>query len=426
LLVLDVLAANLPEAFLMFEHLREQFSFTRGNVLILMSMWMITDFAFLLPNSYYSLYVEALGASAFILGGVVAASGFAMAFLQLAGGYWADKYGRKNLVVTMNVARGLAFLVFAFALNWYFILLGEILVGLTTINQPAVMAIFADSVPPEKRGLGYSLSMIAGVTSVFSPLVAGLLYLSYRLIWTMRMIYMIVSACWLISGLLLLRLKETLKPQAAAAPVRQVVKQYPEAVKDCVNVWRLVPKSMLNLFLVFTPTVFVVNMCIPFYTLYVTQVLHVNPFQWALLLVWESVVLYVVMLPTGRLIDVFGRKKPLLLSSVFFAAGIALFMAGNMLGLYIFAALSALGNALVFTAYPALQADLTPQEYRGRVMGFSNFTDSFLGAAAVLLGGFLYGNIGVLAPFALQLIILLIAIPLTYVFVKEDRTKRND
>jgi MFS family permease len=410
----------------MLEHLREQFSFARGNVLILMSMWMITDFAFLLPNSYYSLYVEALGASAFILGGVVAASGFAMAFLQLAGGYWADRYGRKNLVVTMNVARGLAFLIFAFAPNWYFILLGEVLVGLTTINQPAVMAIFADSVPPEKRGMGYSLSMIAGLTSVFSPLVAGLLYLSFRLIWTMRTIYMIVSACWIISGLLLLRLEETLKPQTPVTPIRQVIKQYPEAVKECVNVWGLVPKSMLNLFLVFTPTMFVVRMCIPFYTLYATQVLHVDLFQWALLLVWESIVLYVVMLPAGRIIDVFGRKKPLLLSSVFFAAAITLFITGNMLRLYVFAALSSLGNALVFTAYPALQADLTPQEYRGRVMGFSNFTDSFLGAAAVLVGGFLYGNIGVVAPFVLQLIILLIAIPLTYLFVKEDKTKRND
>jgi hypothetical protein len=66
----------------MLEHLREQFSFTRGNVLILMSVWTITDFALLVPDTYYSIYVEALGASAFILGVIVSASSFAMAFLQ--------------------------------------------------------------------------------------------------------------------------------------------------------------------------------------------------------------------------------------------------------------------------------------------------------------------------------------------------------
>lgn len=390
-----------------------------------MSMWMVTDFAFLLPDTYYSLYVEALGASAFILGAVVSASGFAMAFLQLAGGYWADRYGRKKLIVSMNFARALAFLIFAFAPNWYFILLGEMLVGVTMISQPAVMAIFADSVPPEKRGLGYSLSMFAGVTSVFSPLVAGLLYLNYKLIWSMRIAYLIVSLCWLVSGLALLSLKETLRPQTSGISIRQAVKQYPKAVRECVAVWRLVPKSMLNLFLVFTPTLFVVRMCIPFYTLYATQVLHVDGFQWALLHVWESVVLYLLMLPTGRLVDFFGRKKPLLLSSVFFALGITLFMTGDMLRLYVFLALSAVGNALVFTAYPALQADLTPPEYRGRVMGFSNFTDGFLGGVAVLLGGFLYGNISPVAPFAVQLIVLIVAVPSTYLFVKEARARQE-
>jgi DHA1 family tetracycline resistance protein-like MFS transporter len=388
-----------------------------------MSMWMITDFAFLLPDTYYSLYVEALGASAFTLGAAVAASGFSMAFLQLAGGYWADKHGRKKLIVSMNFARALAFLVFALAPNWYFILLGEILVGMTAINQPAVMAIFADSLPPENRGLGYSLSTFAGVTSVLSPLVAGLLYLSYKLIWAMRIAYLLVCACWLVSGIILSRLKETLQPETSRISIRQAVGQYPTAVKECVTVWRLVPKSMVNLFLVFTPTVFVVRMCIPFYILYATQVLRVDAFQWALLQVLGSVVLYLVLLPTGRLVDLFGRKTPLLLSSVFFAVGITLFMAGNLLMLYIFVALSSVGNALVFIAYPALQADLTPQEYRGRVMGFSNFTDSFLGAAAVLLGGLLYEKVAPVTPFVTQLIILIIAIPSTYLFIEEGKTR---
>jgi MFS family permease len=409
----------------MLDHLREQFSFTRGNVLILMSMWMVTDFAFLLPDTYYSLYVEALGASAFILGVVVAVSGFGMAFLQLSGGYWADKYGRKRLIVSMNLGKALVFLIFAFAPNWYFILLGEILVGITTINQPATMAIYADSLPPEKRGLGYSLSMVAGATSILSPLVAGFLYLNYKLIWAMRIAYMLVSACWFISGLMLLRLEETLQPEAPRISVKQAVKQYPKAAKDCVSVWRLVPKSMVNLFLVFVPTVFVARMCIPFYTLYANQVLHIDGFQWALLHVWELAALYAVMLPIGRIVDVYGRKKPLLLSSVLFAVAIALFMIGDVFKLYIFFALSAVGNALVFTAYPSLQADLTPQEYRGRVAGFSNFTDCFLGAAAVLLGGFLYENVAPVTPFVLQLLILIIAIPATLLFVKEGETKEK-
>ncbi|MGC8997962.1 MAG: hypothetical protein ACP5JW_00955 [Candidatus Bathyarchaeia archaeon] len=40
--------------------------------------------------------------------------------------------------------------------------------------------------PPEKRGLGYSLSMLACVTSILSPVVAGILCLKYELVAGMR------------------------------------------------------------------------------------------------------------------------------------------------------------------------------------------------------------------------------------------------
>gem|GEM_PF-6972899 len=53
---------------------------------------------------------------------------------------------------------------------------------------------------------------------------------------------------------------------------------------------------------------------------------------------------------------------------------------------------------LVFTAYPSLQADLTPKEYRGKVMAFSNFVDCILGSEALLLGGFLYEVVSPITP----------------------------
>ncbi|MEM3783712.1 MAG: hypothetical protein QXY88_01590 [Candidatus Bathyarchaeia archaeon] len=46
-----------------------------------------TDFAHLLPDTYYSLYVESLGGSPLIIGSILSASWFIMTFLQLAGGF---------------------------------------------------------------------------------------------------------------------------------------------------------------------------------------------------------------------------------------------------------------------------------------------------------------------------------------------------
>jgi len=49
-----------------------------------------------------------------------------MAFQQLAGGYWADKRGRKVLIVGASFARTLIYLVFATAPTWHSILLGRL------------------------------------------------------------------------------------------------------------------------------------------------------------------------------------------------------------------------------------------------------------------------------------------------------------
>jgi len=405
--------------------LREEFSFVRGNVLTLISMWAIADFANFLPNTYYSLYVEALGASAFLLGSILSAASLVMAFLLLAGGYWADKYGRKFLIISMSFARALIFLIFAAAPTWHFILLGEVLLGMSSISEPATVAVLADSLPPEKRGLGYSFSLAIGATSIFSPLVAGFLYLSYKLVQAMRIAYLIVSACWFVSGVVTLRLRETIHSERSEISIKKAIKQYPKAIKECVIVWRLISKPMLNLLIVFTPTMFFVRMCAPYYVLYANHSLQIEETQWALLQTWSSIVFYVVLIPVGKLVDVYGRKKPLFLSAIASILGLSLFLNGDMPRLYIFFALSAIGNAMVFTAYPSLQADLTPKELRGKVGGFTSFIDYILASGALLLGGFLYENVASFMPFLLLLIVMIITAAATMIFISEPKTKEN-
>ncbi len=48
--------------------LRQEFSFIRGNYAVLITSWIMIDFAMELPATYYGLYVLGLGASETILG----------------------------------------------------------------------------------------------------------------------------------------------------------------------------------------------------------------------------------------------------------------------------------------------------------------------------------------------------------------------
>lgn len=409
----------------MLKHFKTEFSFVTGNVLILLVMWTVIDFAHFLPDTYYSLYVESLGASPYMIGLILSMSLFITAFLQLAGGYWADKRGRKALIVGASFARTLIYLIFAAAPTWHFILLGELLIGIVTIAQPAMSALVADSFPPEKRGLGYSLSMLAGITSILSPVVAGILCLNYGLTSGMRAAYIIVSICWLISGVMLLKLKETMKTEMARFSITDFLKEYPKGFKECITVWKFLPKTMLYLFLIFTPLMFFVQMCIPYYVLYASKVLGVDELRWAILQTVNSITFYCSLLPIGKMVDKIGRKKPLIFSSISGALGMALFLHGNPVGLYAFSLLSAICNVLVFTAYPSLQADLTPKEYRGKLVGFSNFIDCLFGSAALLLGGFLYEAFSKMAPFLLLLIVTAFTAVVTAIFVTDPQTKQS-
>ncbi|MEM3090491.1 MAG: MFS transporter [Candidatus Bathyarchaeia archaeon] len=400
-----------------------EFSFISGNILILLIVWAVTDFAHFLPNAYYSLYVESLGASPQIIGSILSASLFIMAFLQLAGGYWADKRGRKIIIVATSFARALIYIIFATAPTWHFILFGEMLVGVVALSHPAMSALVADSLPPDKRGLGYSLSMLAGVTSILSPVVAGILYIKYGLVVGVRTAYLIVSICWLTSGVMFLKLEETLKFEKAEASLTKFWREYPKVFKECLTVWKFVPKTMLYLFLIFTPLMFFVRMCMPYYVLYANRFLKVDEFQWAVLQTVYSITFYCLLLPVGKMVDTFGRKKPLILSSVSGAIGMALFLHGHPLELYLFSMFSAACNALAFTAYPSMQTDLTPKEYRGKLTGLSNFSDCVLGSIALLSGGILYEAVSPIAPFLLLLAAMVLTAITTAIFVAEPQKK---
>lgn len=95
--------------------LKDEFSFFRGNYLILIISWILMDFANELPGTYYSDYVIQLGGSATVLGLVMLVSFLALASVQFLGGYLADKYGRRWLVSTLTFGVALSFIFYAVA-----------------------------------------------------------------------------------------------------------------------------------------------------------------------------------------------------------------------------------------------------------------------------------------------------------------------
>lgn len=402
--------------------LRREFGFISGNYQVLVISWIIMDLAMEMPVPNFQYYVQdVLGGSNFpmALGIIGFANWVAMAIVAFPGGYLADKYGRRWLITTMTFVMALSNLFFAFALSWHFILIGTIVHSLCLIYQPALFAMVQDSLPPERRGMGSSIiQLIHGAFNTPGPIIAGLLLLAFGLEWSMRIIYIIVTALYIIAAIWRLRLKETLT-NGEPIRFRYFISSYPKAVKECFNVWKVVPRSALWLFVVQTLVMFGMSLTNVMNAIYATNNLGIPKEQWWLTFIPLLATMIVVSIPIGKMVDKVGRKIPLTLGLLVFGLGIFIFVMGNLVTVMIAMSLFAIGQLLVMSAAMALSTDLVNPENRGKVVGFRNFVGYIFNGLGMLLGNFLYVSFFPQLPFYVALGLLVPEFAIVLFLVQE-------
>ncbi len=408
-------------------NLKHEFSFIKGNYAVMVTSWILVDFAVELPATYFGLYVVGLGATETILGVIGLSQFLALASLQFPGGYLADKYGRKWLISTMSFGVALSFILYAVAPSWPFILVGVVLMSIfNSTYQPALNAMISDSLPAEKRGMGFSIVMlIASASTTPSPGVAALLNANFGLITGMRIAYGIVVGLFLVAAFFrFFFLKETVVT-ASRPSLHEVFQSYPIALKESFNVWKKVPKSMLYLFLSFSVATFGFAATSLFTVIYATRVLLIDEVVWGVLLAILPLTTIALALPVGKLADKITRKPPILVAMLVFGLSMWIFINGDLTGVALSLILLGAGQVMMNASFGALQTDLTPKEQRGKVNGFMNFANYIVLAAGSLLGGYLYDQVAPQAPFMLAIAGVVPSFLLTLILVKEPERREE-
>lgn len=392
-----------------------------------MVSWILIDFAMELPATYYSLYVLELGATETVLGMIGLFSFLALASMQFPGGYLADKFGRKWLISSMTFGVALSYILYAVAPSWHFILIGAVLMSLfNSTYQPALMAMIADSVPSERRGMGFGLIMlITSASTTPGPFVAGILYGQFGLVQGMRIGYGVVVVFFLIAAFLrLLRLKETVV-NTQKPSLSELLHSYPIALKESFGVWKTLPRSMFYLFLSGVITIFGIAMVQLYFVIYAVEELLIDKAVWPLILTALFVTMIILAIPIGKAVDKFNRKLPLLGAYVMFGVSMWLYVNGDVLRLFVSLVLVGAAQVMMNSAFGALQADLVPKEQRGKVNGFTNFVNFILMAFGSLIGGILYEHVSPQLPFLLAIAFTVPAFFVTLTLVHEPEKREK-
>jgi MFS family permease len=407
--------------------LRQEFSFIKGNYAVLVTSWIIVDFASELPATYFGLYVLGLGATETILGVIGLAQFLALASMQFPGGYLADKYGRKWLISTMTFGVALSFILYAIAPSWPVLLVGVVLMAIfNSTYQPALSAMVSDSLPAERRGMGFGIVMlIASASTTPSPAVAGILRARFGLVEGMRIAYGIVVALFLAAAFLrYFCLKETVV-SAQKPRLVEMFSSYPAALKESFAVWKKVPRSLLYLFASFSIAIFGFSATNLFTVVYATRVLHIDEVVWAFIIAVVPVTTIILAIPVGKMVDKVKRKIPLLISMLIFGLAMSLVVYGDLTKIILALILMGVGQVMMNASFGALQTDLTPKEQRGKVNGFTNFANCIIMAGGSLLGGYLYEHVSPQAPFLLAIVATLPSFLLALALVKEPEKREE-
>jgi len=330
-------------------------------------------------------YLEYLGASPVVIGMFGTTENLLDAGYQYPGGWLADRAGRRRSFLVFIGIASAGYLIYLLSPSWPFLFIGlAFAMGWTSMASPAIFAVIGDSLPKERRAMGFTLqSILKRVPVVISPLIGGALIAVVGISYGIRTGLAITLVLALITSLIVLRIN--IPVQAAG-------------VTNIHGVWRSFHVALKRLLI----SDIIIRMCEGmagiFIILYVTNVLSISLAEYGLLVAIQVTTSILVYIPAGRIADRIGRKPFVMVTFVCFALfPVAVVLSTNFPTLvlaFIIGGLREIGEP----ARKAMIVDFARDDLRARSVGLYYLVRSLSVTPAALIGGLLW-RISPLVPF---------------------------
>jgi MFS family permease len=357
-------------------------------------------------KKYLPKYLEALGASAPIIGLFGTFENFLDAIYQYPGGWLSDRVGRRRSFTVFLVLAAAGYLIYLFSSAWILVFVGlAFAMSWQSMASPAIFALIGDSLPPERRAMGFTIqSILKRVPIVIAPLAGGAFIASMGVlkgIHTGLIITLLLSAVTL---LVVQRIRIQITVDTTTN-IRGVWNSFHSALKKLLisDVIIRMCEGMTGIFVI----------------LYVTNVHRFSPARYGILVAVQMITSILVYLPAGKIADRVGRKPFVIVTFLCFALfPLTVIVARNfplLVIAFIIGGLREIGEP----ARKAMIVDFANERLRARSVGLYYLIRSLSITPAAAIGGLLW-QLNPTAPFVVAAAIGLIGTLVFATTVKEE------
>ncbi len=322
-------------------------------------------------------YLEALGATAPIIGIFGTASDFFDAIYQYPGGWISDHFGRRRSFLIFISLAFSGYLVYLLSSSWPFLFVGLALVmAWQSMASPAIFAIIGDSLPRERRAMGFTIqSILKRVPIIMSPLVGGFIIAFVGIRNGVRTGLLVTLLFAGLSFGLVLKLNVKIEI-ARVTNMRGIWQSFHKALKRLLisDIIIRTCEGMTGLLII----------------LYVSNLHGLSAPRFGALIAIQTTTSILVYIPAGKIADRIGRKPFVIITFLSFALfPLAVIAAPNFLFLvfaFVIGGLREIGEP----ARKAMIVDFASADQRARSVGLYYLVRSLSIAPSAAIGGLLW------------------------------------
>ncbi|HUV61828.1 MAG TPA: MFS transporter [Thermoplasmata archaeon] len=407
----------------------------RMNVNYLAALDFIISLGFGLIFPLFPVYAENLGASAFEIGIIFAAFVLTRAIFSPSFGNLSDRIGRKRLILIGSSLYVIFAIWFTVPETWIGLVIVRGFQGVASaMVWPVSEALVIDSTPPSERGAAMGkIVMSSNLGFVIGPFAGGGLVmlaqstLGFSEMDSYRFPFYFTA---ILAGIATLLVWRYVTDARTPDPVKRSV-----SIKGMLRPEGLEPEKLRDIRVLYVNAAmegFSFSSIGPLMALFLMFRFDLGA-EWISILIGIAMGLgAIVAFPSGRLSDRWGRKR------LFVTGGLIAFTATLLIpttwSLIVIVALLAARSMAFQVASPALralQADIVPENMRGRLIGVLESMSAIGAVVGAPLGGLMFDHFygrdlglplnldGTLVPFVISGALGIMAVTMVQMYVRE-------